>query len=109
MRVELLPGRDCIVSEIVGNLYELKTLAAGETHLILVKMRLPGTAFSNCLKELQTTDEMISDLETQLGGSFTWYLTVRLTYQHTGCRNLPSLPNPDCRRSFHTTTLRTEA
>jgi len=36
MRIELFPGKDCLIREIVGNLHELKTIGMGETVLILV-------------------------------------------------------------------------
>lgn len=111
MQVDLLPGRDCTLSEIVGNLYELKTVHLHETHLILAKMRLPAlTTFVFAGgKRRGTSEELIEDLENQLGNCSTPYLTIRLTYEHTGLSNSSCVINPDCGLSTHTTVLRTEA
>jgi hypothetical protein len=85
MRIDLIPGPDCMVSEIIGNLRESKTLGASETHLILVKIRLGKiTSPSRHIRESSTPDELIADLEDRLGDALTPYLTVRLTYRHSG-------------------------
>jgi hypothetical protein len=108
MQIELLAGRDCVVSEIVGNLYELKSVSPHETHLILVKMKLPAAI--NCVKETETSDDLFADLEQHLTGSLLSYLTIRLTYEHSGfSRHTAYEADPKCAISFHTTTLRTEA
>ena len=38
MRIEINPGKDCLIREIVGNLNELRTVNLGETILILVRL-----------------------------------------------------------------------
>lgn len=111
MQVCLVAGQDCVVSEIVGNLYELKTVRLHETHLILAKIRLPLVArpTPERIRGCGTSEELIADLETELGNCFSSYLTVRLTYEHSGFSNPPYTMNSDCGLSFHTTTLQTEA
>jgi hypothetical protein len=85
MRIDLIPGHECMVSEIIGNLHESKTLAACETHLVLAKIRLNKTRPpSTHIRESSSPDELIADLETDLGDRITSYLTVRLTYKHSG-------------------------
>jgi hypothetical protein len=55
MQVELLAGRDRAASEIFGNLYELKSVNPHETHLILVKMKLPAVIANKCVGKTWTS------------------------------------------------------
>lgn len=73
-----------MVSEIFGNLRELETLRAKETYLVLVKIRLSGPAPIGSNSDATATDELIADLESDLSNIGTPYLTVRVTYKHSG-------------------------
>jgi hypothetical protein len=109
LHVNLVAGKDCVVTEIVGSLYELKTVHYLETHLILAKVRLPGILSPCCVEELNNSEVLIADLEKQLGDNFTSYLTIRLTYQHTAFAHEPCSLNSDNGLSVQTTSLQTEA
>lgn len=114
MQVELIAGQGCVISEIVGSLYELKTVHLHETHLILVKVRLPSILNPSMIKaadhsDSRNSEELFADLEHQLGDNFTSYLTVRLTYQHTAFTHEPDPFKSDNGVSVQTTTLRTQA
>jgi len=107
MKIELQPGRDCQVSEIVGNLHELKIIRASETQLVLAKIRVPRVTSSAQASE-SISDDLMAELENDLGRTLTLYLTVRLTYKHSAF--------PNCRKPagsdgmvFHLTRLNTEA
>ena len=111
MQVELIAGQNCCVLEIVGNLYEQKTVRLHETHLILAKIRLP--ALTNSLPQSRqgrgTSEELMADLESQLGNTFTSYLTVHLIYEHTAISAPPCATDADHGLSSHMTTLHTKA
>ena len=109
MRIDLHPGRGCTVLEIVGNLHESKTVRANESHLILAKLRL-GKSEAFVRTELEDTpDELIADLQDQLGETLFSYLTVRLTYKHSAFQNHKgSTPFPDG-LNLHTSRIETEA
>jgi hypothetical protein len=99
MKIELHPGRDCQVLEIVGNLYESKILRVNETQLILAKIRLP---------RVNSAADLMEELENDLGHALICYLTVRLTYKHS------AFPNDKKARGYdgmivHLTRLNTEA
>ncbi|KAG0649376.1 hypothetical protein D0Z07_4404 [Hyphodiscus hymeniophilus] len=85
MRIELITTRDASVLEVIGNLHESKVVCAGETHLILAKLRIAkATKGISHIRESSTSDEIMADLENDLGGAVTSYLTVRLAYKHSG-------------------------
>lgn len=62
-----------------------------------------------CLKESNNSEDLIADLEKQLGDTFTSYLTIRLSYQHTALPHEPNPLNSESGLSAQVTTLRTEA
>jgi hypothetical protein len=73
---------------VVGNLHESKTIYAGETHLIPAKLRIAKVnKATSHIRESSTSDEIMADLENHLGDAITVYLTVRLTYKHSGFLN----------------------
>ena len=111
MRIDLVTTRDASVLEVIGNLHESKTLYVGETHLILAKLRIAKvTKASSHIRESSTSDEIMADLENHLGGAITSYLTIRLTYKHSGFLNYKRT-TIDWKGglSAHTTKLQTEA
>ena len=111
MRIELLTTRDAFILEVIGNLHESKTLYAGETHLILAKLRTAKvTEGTSHIRESSTSEEIMADLENHLGGAITSYLNVRLTYKHSGFLNYTrAAVDLECGTSSHTTNLQTEA
>jgi hypothetical protein len=111
MRIDLITTRDSSVLDVIGNLHELKTCYAGETHLIVVKLRISKVRKGGShVRESSTSDEIMADLEKDLGGAITTYLTVRLTYNHSGFLNYNSAAiNYEGSISSHTTKLQTEA
>ena len=111
MRIDLVTTRDSSVLEVVGNLHESKIIYAGETHLILAKLRIAKvTKASSHIRESSTSDEIMADLENHLGGAVTSYLTVRLTYKHSGFLNYnPTSIDWEGGMSSHMTKLQTEA
>ncbi|KAG9242550.1 hypothetical protein BJ878DRAFT_544153 [Calycina marina] len=83
MRIELFPGHDCLIREIVGNLHELKTIAPGDTILTLAKIRLRRVSLPFSVG----SEDLIADLERKLGNTVTTYLNVRITYNHSGFKD----------------------
>ncbi|KAH8597187.1 hypothetical protein B0O99DRAFT_87134 [Bisporella sp. PMI_857] len=83
MHIELFPGRDCSIPEIIGNLHELKIVGVGQTILVLVKVRLGNMN----IPTPTGSDGLIADLESQLGDAETPYINVRITYRHCGFSN----------------------
>lgn len=111
MRIDLITTRDSSVLEVIGNLHEFKIVYAGETHLILAKLRVAKVnKATSHIRESSTSDEIMADLENHLGGAVTSYLTVRLTYKHSGFLNYKRVPvDREGGMSSHTTRLQTEA
>lgn len=86
MRIDLHPGQDCTVLEVIGNLHESKTIVPGQTHLVLAKIRI-GKVDSRAGESNQSSEGMIAQLQDHLGDTISSYLTVRLTYKHSGYPN----------------------
>ena len=86
MRIDLHPGQECTVLEVIGNLHESKTIVPGQTHLILAKIRI-GQVESTAIESHQSSEGMIAQLQSHLGDTISSYLTVRLTYKHSGYPN----------------------
>lgn len=108
MRIDLHPGRGCFVSEIIGDLHKSKTVRAGETQLILAKIRFSKFVPPTHIKE-SSTDGLIAQLENDLGDTLAPYLTVRLTYKHSAFPNVKSRGVVGEGTSMHVTRLQTEA
>ena len=111
MRIELITTRDASVLEVIGNLHESKSIYVGETHLILAKLRVAKvTRGTSHIRESSSSEEIMADLENHLGRAVTSYLTVRLTYKHSGFLNYKTVAiNWEGGTSSHTTKLQTEA
>ena len=107
MRIDLHPGQGCTVLEIIGNLHESKTIRAGETELILAKIRVAKVRVPREGSE-GTTEGMIADLQNHLGETISAYLTVRLTYKHTAFPNHKPLEPLDGMK-LRMTRIETEA
>lgn len=108
MEIVLLPGEGCQLSCTIGNLHLVPTLNAHETHLVLAKVTLGKADLPRHVKEA-SSDQLIAELQTDLGDSITSYLTVRVAYKHSG---FPDLINPVIDTeglSSHSTQLQTDA
>lgn len=104
--IELAPGMGCQLTGTIGNLNQVPTLNAHETHLVLARIVLGKVVYSRHVKEACSA-ELIAELETDLGDSFTSFLTVRVTYRHSGLPDLPTMNTNGL--SAHTTKVQTEA
>ncbi|PBP27187.1 hypothetical protein BUE80_DR001829 [Diplocarpon rosae] len=108
MRIDLHPGQGCMVSEIVGDLHKTKIISAGETQLILAKIRFNKFVPPTHIRE-SSSDGLIAQLENDLGDTLTPYLTVRLTYKHSAFPNIKSPATIANGMSMHITRIQTEA
>ncbi|KAL2060923.1 hypothetical protein VTL71DRAFT_8975 [Oculimacula yallundae] len=108
MRIDLHPGQGCLVSEIIGDLHNSKTVRAGETQLILAKVRFSNHVPLTHLRE-SSSDGLIAQLENDLGDTLTPYLTVRLTYKHSAFTNIKKSAVVSDGMYMHITRLQTEA
>jgi hypothetical protein len=89
MEIELFPGRECHLAAVIGSLQRVPTISAHETHLVLAKILFSKTNSSRHVREASSAD-LIAQLETDLGDTMSSYLTVRITYQHSGFPNRKS-------------------
>lgn len=108
LRIDLLPARNCFVTELVGDLHDANPLHAGETRLILVRLSLCRSMSSSHVKE-SSSDELIADLELDLADTITPYLHVRLTYKHSVFVDYDNPLLSSDGMSSHTTQLQTDA
>jgi len=83
MRIEIYPGKDCLIREIVGNLNEPRTFNLGETILILVRF----TTYRKC----KNTRWAVS-LICEVGESTNWKenSTILKWLRGTDCRSRKS-------------------
>ena len=111
MRIDLLPGRDCMISEIFGDLRDLKTLRAKETFLVLAKVRLRTIISSQeNAREAAVPDDLIAGLESDLSNITAPYLMIRVTYKHSGfLEQLPSTLPTETGMSKYSTRMQSEA
>lgn len=106
MRIELMPGPCCRILDLVGDLHTATAMQAGGTRLIVAKLGLDRSDPSPAVKN-STSDNLMAELETDLGHTFTTYLHVRLTYRHSG---FPPLKNKSTGGlTSHVTNLTTQA
>ncbi|KAE9363756.1 hypothetical protein N431DRAFT_497542 [Stipitochalara longipes BDJ] len=86
MEIELYPGRECQIAAVIGSLHRVPTISAHETHLVLAKILFSKATSSRHVREASSAD-LIAQLETDLGDTMSSYLSVRITYQHSGFPN----------------------
>lgn len=100
-----------MISEIFGNLRELKSLGAKETYLVLVKIRFSGMANQvENINSAAASYELITGLESDLSNITIPYLTVRLTYKHSAFLDLMiTSSGTEASMSGVTTRLQSEA
>ncbi len=106
MRIDLHPGQGCFISEGIGDLHEMKKIRANETVLVLAKIRL-GKVSRSHIRE--SSDDLMVDLANELGETITSYLTVQLTYKHSGFSNYKKQPPNSVGLISHLTRIQTEA
>lgn len=100
-----------MVSEIFGNLRELKTLGAKETYLVLVKIRLSEiTSLHENTQDIAAPDALIAGLESDLSNIVTPYLMARVTYKHSGFLDQEPTSSPtETGMSTYMTRMQSEA
>lgn len=108
MRIDLLPARNCFITDLVGDLHDANPIRAGETRLILARISLSKSMSHSRIRE-SSSDELIADLESDLGNTLAPYLDVRVTYKHSGFLDYeyPFLTSDGM--TSHTTQLQTDA
>jgi hypothetical protein len=100
-----------MISEIFGNLRDLKTLGAKETYLVLVKVRLGGiTSSQEKTKDAAGPEDLIAGLESDLSNITMPYLKVRVTYKHSGFLDyIPASSPTETGMSTFSTRMQSEA
>lgn len=107
MKIEVLPSPHCFITQFIGDVCETFSITAGETRLILARINLGK------LKRVSSgggpsSDKLIADLETHLGDTHHPYLTVRLSYKHSGFLNEKSATIGCDGSNSHVTHLQTD-
>lgn len=108
MRIELIPGPGCRLTELIGDLHTTKAVKPGQTRLIVAKICLSKAELSSRHKN-SLSDSLFSELENDLGHTMTRYLTVRLTYKHSGFPEVKEISDGQDGLHSHITRLQTEA
>ncbi|RDL35822.1 uncharacterized protein BP5553_06434 [Venustampulla echinocandica] len=108
MRIDLLPAHNCFITELIGDLDDSSIFQANQTRLILARISLGECDFFPNLTS-PFSEELLSDLEKHLGDTLTTYLTIRLTYKHSGFPDNESPVSFCGGGALHTTQLQTDA
>ncbi|KAK4151267.1 hypothetical protein C8A00DRAFT_36093 [Chaetomidium leptoderma] len=83
--VEILPTSKSTVIEVLDNKAYTTILHPGSRVLFVAHIRLEPAARRRPPTHVrQNSDDLIEDLERQLGGTMTDYVEVRVTYRHSG-------------------------
>ncbi|RKF78660.1 putative ubiquitin-conjugating enzyme protein [Golovinomyces cichoracearum] len=108
MQVDIEAGSGCFVSDIIKSNCGLLSIKANETHLFLVRLRFNVAAAQTYSKNV-SLDGLISELQNDLGESWSQYLSVRLSYRHSGFDVTRFPPINTTGINSHITKLQTEA
>ncbi|CAG8961954.1 hypothetical protein HYFRA_00013734 [Hymenoscyphus fraxineus] len=108
MKVEVLPSPNCFITQFIGDINHSLSIRAGETKLILARVSL-GKIKAISGRSRPSADKLIADLETHLGDTHHPYLTVRLSYKHSGFLNDNRSTRLGDGASSHETHLQTDA
>ncbi|KAL2200536.1 hypothetical protein P885DRAFT_57408 [Corynascus similis CBS 632.67] len=82
--VELLPAGESTIVEVLDDKACLKVLHPNSRVLFVAHIRLGPAAHHRPRNHVrQNSDDLIEDLEHELGGTVTEYLRVRVTYRHS--------------------------
>lgn len=84
IKVDIEPAANSAVLEVIENFSAPTTLAPGSAILVLVNVELSLANYSRIRGHIRSnSDDLIEDLEDQLGSAQCEYLTVSLVYQHS--------------------------
>ncbi|KAK2613635.1 hypothetical protein N8I77_000535 [Diaporthe amygdali] len=84
IEVDIEPAANSVVLEVVENFSAPTSLSAGSKILVLVNVELGIVNHSRIRRHIRShSDDLMEDLEDQLGSAQCEYLTVSLTYQHS--------------------------
>lgn len=108
MRITVDFGPNCILSDLIGDLNEAKVLRAGETHLFLAKVHFSATSPLRHVREA-SSDDLMTELQHDLGETLVKYITVRISYRHSGFTFHKKSDLETEGTTSHTTRLFTEA
>lgn len=94
IKVDVEPTANSAVLEVIENFSAPTTLSPGCAILALVNVELNLANYSRIRGHIRSnSDDLIEDLEDQLGSAQCEYLTVSLVYQHSAF--MPSINNID--------------
>ncbi|KAI0387695.1 hypothetical protein F5Y04DRAFT_9911 [Hypomontagnella monticulosa] len=83
VNVEVLPTVGGSVFDLIGNA-AIRTISPGSNHLILARVGVGASKAQNSGASRRDADNLIADLEHQLGDFQTEYLQVKVNYYHSG-------------------------
>ncbi|TGJ82984.1 hypothetical protein E0Z10_g5756 [Xylaria hypoxylon] len=83
LQVDVIPAPQTAVIEVVQD-NQKRSLNLGSTMLILAKVQIDRRQRPHDRAMLQKSNELIADLESELGLASIRYLQVRLRYRHSG-------------------------
>jgi hypothetical protein len=84
IKVDIEPTANSAVLEVIENFSAPTTLSPGTAILVLVNVELNLANYSRIRRHIRSnSDDLIEDLEDQLGSAQCEYLTVSLVYQHS--------------------------
>ena len=107
MRIELLLTPQCFITDLVGDLHDATPIRAGQTRLILAKISLGKSRPTSSSCSTSSAD-LLTDLESHLGDTYHPYLTVRLSYKHSGFQNSEGNVPAAYDKGSHITHLQTD-
>jgi hypothetical protein len=107
IHIELLLAPQCFVTDLIGDLHDPTPIRAGQTRLILANISL-GKSRPTSSSHSASSADLFADLEGHLGDTYLPYLTVRLSYKHSGFQNTESLESGFYEKGSCVTHLQTD-
>lgn len=84
IKIDIEPTANSAVLEVIENFSAPTSLSPGSAILVLVNVELNLVNYSRIRGHIRSnSDDLIEDLEDQLGSAQCEYLTVSLIYQHS--------------------------
>ncbi|EPQ66264.1 Bgt-4525-2 [Blumeria graminis f. sp. tritici] len=108
LKVRVEAGKDCKIDEIIGDYKVIQKIKANQTHLIILRMQFREMVAVNSARTISSQD-LITELQTDLGATRCPYITVKLSYVHSGFRVTEQPLKQTSGISSHKTWLHTEA
>ncbi|EPE30933.1 hypothetical protein GLAREA_03900 [Glarea lozoyensis ATCC 20868] len=99
--------RSSIEPRLQGDLHDPTPIRAGRTRLILASINL-GKPRPTSSSYSASSADLFADLEGHLGDTYLPYLTVRLSYKHSGFQNIESLEPGSYEKGSCVTHLQTD-